>query len=448
METHSQIVTLKNFHATKLNNDRNIFLYLPPSYMQSVYKKYPVLYMHDGQYAFASSENTGGSWNAHKVADKLIQEGKIKEIIIVAIPNMGNERGSEYAFDGIPFVDALHLKAKGLLYEDFLLNDLKPYIDKNYRTLNDPANTALLGSSMGGLVTYNLGFRNPQVFGNLAMMSPFLVSVNPNGFVETPNYQLYNTDQKPQKIWADIGEYENLLQTSHTRHFVDQMLQKGYRQERNLAYYDVPNGAHFEQDWNERLHAPLLFFFGKIGQRDSVQLCGRKTVGLNGGLQVRANPVVRFDSGFLMSDTDAQYIPEDPNILEISADGTIIPKKDGQTKVTYRSHGLETSAVYTVVENVPKMVNVTVNVNVPKNTPDDQPLTLNEYRLTKVEDGLYTVGICIPTDSGFTFKIARGDAFVNPSVEQDTYKKDIPYRRFKACEDLTINCTVESWKDL
>lgn len=444
--TKSQIMTIKNFHAKKLNNDRDIYVYLPESYEAEQDKRYPVLYMHDGQYAFKKSENTGGSWNAHLAADKLIAEGKIKEIIIAAVPNMGSERGSEYAHGDVPFLKELKLEAKGLLYEDFLINDLKPFIDRNFRTLTDKADTALLGSSMGGLVTYNIGFRNPDIFGCLGMMSPAFFTLDAETFESTKNYSDYN-GKLPLKIWTDIGEYENLMLERHVRKFVDEMLENGFEQGKNLYYYSVPDAAHFEEDWYNRLHDPLIYFFGDVGKPKSVKLAGDKTVGLS-GFKNRINAVVEYDSGFTMSDINAKYISDDTSVLKVLNDGTIIPKKEGKAKVTYVSNGMQASDVYTVVKNLPELVDVRVNVKAPEDTPDDKPITLNGWKLNKVGNGHYTANLKVPRNCGITYKIARGSAFPNPSFEQDKNHKDIPFRRFKASDGMTVNVTVESWKDL
>jgi enterochelin esterase-like enzyme len=446
MKNKSEILTIKNFYANKLNNKRDIYVYLPPSYTTKVSKKYPVLYMHDGQYSFSKSENSGGSWNVHKVVDELISEDKIKEIIIVAIPNMGSERGSEYAHDKIPFIHDLGLEEKGLLYEDFLINDLKPYIDEKFRTLTDGKNTALIGSSMGGLVTYNIGFRNPSVFSNLGIMSPYLVSMDAETLVEKKNYRSYNNN-KPHKVWVDIGEYEGLILVRHVRQFVDELLQQGLVPEKEIMYYNVPGAAHFEEDWSERISKPLLYFFGNIGKKISVQLNGRKTAGLV-GIKVQINPVVEFDSGFSMSDINGNCISEDPNIFEISTDGIIIPKNEGEAKVIYSSEGIETSVSFTITKLLTELVTIKINVNAPVNTPEDRPITLNEFKLKKICCGKYRGEIIVPRDIGLTYKFARGNSFINPLIEQDSQKKDIPYRSVKASEDLELNCTVESWKDI
>jgi predicted alpha/beta superfamily hydrolase len=401
--------------------------------------------MHDGQYAFEKSPNTGGSWNVHNVTDRLISQKLIKEIIIVAIPNMGSERGSEYAHEEIPFTRDLKLETKGLLYEHFIINDLKPYIDRNYRTLTDSDNTALIGSSMGGLVTYNIGFRNPNVFGNLGIMSPFLVTVDYDTLEESKHYKIY-PGSKPQKTWVDIGEYEGFILVRHVREFVDTMISQGLEYGKNIVYYNVPGAAHFEADWAERIYMPLIYFFGDIGTQKSVKLFGRKSAGI-GGIKVQINAVAEFDSGFKMSDLSANYESSDPFVLEVADDGTIQAKKEGTATVTYKAGRIVESELYTVVHKLSEFVTAKVNVNVPENTPEDLPVKLHRFKLNKVDVGLYEGTFKLYRDSAFAYKISRGDSFVHPIVEQDKSNKDIPYRKFSAPEDIEINCDVENWKE-
>lgn len=446
MISNSKIITIHDFHAVKLDNKRDIYVYLPHSYDTDLNKKYPVLYMHDGQFAFQSSENTGGSWNVHKTVDRLIEEGKMKEIIVVAVPNMSAARVSEYVHYEITYCELFNLKPNGVMYEDFLINDLKPYIDENFRTLRDSKNTALMGSSMGGFVTYNLGHRRPDVFGNLAVMSPFLTYVNTDTLEECKEYKLYK-GTKVNKLWIDIGEIEGFLLDKHVRMLVDELTKVGYEPGKNLFYYYVPNGTHFEKDWEERIHMPLLYFFGDIGKVESVELYGRNTVGLK-GMKVNIYPTVKYDSGFSMTDTDAKYIVDNPDILEVEPNGAIIPKGEGTAKLTYVSNEFEVSKEYSVIEELPETVKVKINITVPENTPDDARITMSHLETKKTEKGLYQGVFVLPRDCAFTFRVAIGVGFQNQIIEQDKNKKDLKYRTFKATDDMELNYVVENWKGM
>ncbi len=446
MKKSSKIITIRDFHAVKLNNKRDIYVYLPQSYDTDSNKRYPVLYMHDGQYAFEPSKNTGSSWNIHKAADRLAAGGRMEEIIIVAVPNMSAARVSEYVHYDISFSRSMNLQPTGLLYEDFLVNDLKPYIDATFRTLTDSGNTALAGSSMGGFVTYNLGLRRPDVFGNLAIMSPFFVYVDPDTLEELRDYKVYK-GKHPIKIWIDIGEVEGLLLDKHVREVIEALTKESYKAGKDICYYCVPGGAHFEKDWAERIHAPLLYFFGDIGKAEAVQMYGRDIVGLK-GMKAYTNPVVKYDSGFIMSDINGEYVIDHPDVLEVKRDGLIIPKKEGTTKVTFASHGLKASKIYTVIGELPETVILNIKVRVPENTPDDARITMSFLELKKIEKGIYGGKFTLPRDCAFAFKVSIGVGFENPIVEQDMDRNDMEYRRIKVTDDMELNLEVANWKGI
>ena len=174
-------ILIRELASEELHNVRKIRVYLPPSYRETGTRRYPVLYMHDGQNVFSGSGGMfGGSWEVDLAAERLFGEGVIEEIIIVGIDNNA-ERSDEYCHVAPAKFSAGRMglrdyekekHPKGLLYEHFLIHTVKPYIDKNFRTLADRENTALMGSSLGGLVTYFIGLRNPSVFGKLGIVSP------------------------------------------------------------------------------------------------------------------------------------------------------------------------------------------------------------------------------------------------------------------------------------
>ncbi len=136
-----------NFFIPQLNRYRRIWIYLPVSYATSG-KKYPVLYMHDGQNVFDDSTSFSGEWGVDETLDTL--EIKTKEVIVVAIDNGGDKRMNEYS----PYDMDRFGKGEGDLYVDFLVNTLMPYINRNYRTKKYGRNTFVAGSSMGGLISF------------------------------------------------------------------------------------------------------------------------------------------------------------------------------------------------------------------------------------------------------------------------------------------------------
>jgi predicted alpha/beta superfamily hydrolase len=149
-----------------LNRKRQVRMYLPPGYATSG-KRYPVLYMHDAQNLFDDATSYAGEWKVDETLDALSKEGKL-ELIVVGIDNGGDKRMTELnAWDSARFG-----QAEGKQYTDFVVKTLKPMIDSQYRTLPDRANTAIMGSSMGGLASHYAIAQYPQVFSKAGVFSP------------------------------------------------------------------------------------------------------------------------------------------------------------------------------------------------------------------------------------------------------------------------------------
>lgn len=154
------------FYIPELGRKRRIWLYLPPGYFTSG-KKYPVLYMHDGQNLFDEATSYAGEWGVDDFLDSIFSSGK-KEVLVVGVDNGLQKRMTEYN----PYNFGKFGKGEGNQYVDFLVKDLKPYIDKHYRTLPDKQNTYIAGSSMGGLISLYAVLKYPGKFGGAGIFSP------------------------------------------------------------------------------------------------------------------------------------------------------------------------------------------------------------------------------------------------------------------------------------
>ncbi|MDE3182607.1 MAG: alpha/beta hydrolase [Bacteroidota bacterium] len=154
------------FYIPQLKRTRRIWIYLPPDYKMSA-KRYPVLYMHDGQNLFDGATSYSGEWGVDEYLDSIFKKGK-KEVIVVGIDNGLSKRMSEYN----PWEFENFGKGEGDKYVDFLVYTLKPFIDKHYRTLKDKPNTFIAGSSMGGLISLYAVLKFPNVFGGAGIFSP------------------------------------------------------------------------------------------------------------------------------------------------------------------------------------------------------------------------------------------------------------------------------------
>lgn len=228
---------------------RDVIIWLPPSYDSLQTKTYPVLYMHDGQNVFDPSTSAFNvDWQLDETADSLIKAEEIKEIIIVGIYNTLN-RYAEYSPNDT-----------GYLYMEFIIEELKPMIDKNYRTKPDREYTATGGASMGGLISLMLAWEHSEIFSMAACLSPAFLYRN---FNYVNKVDEYDGDKKPIKLYIDNGgiALENVIQPG-----IDLMLEtlhnKGFEQGKDLLWFKDENAVHSESAWAERSWRFLKMFFG------------------------------------------------------------------------------------------------------------------------------------------------------------------------------------------
>ena len=185
-------------------------------------------------------------WRLDETADSLIRNGITDPFIMVAIPSDSQIRSAEYSNT-----------KKGQLYRSFLINDLKPYIDKTYRTLKDPDHTAVLGSSMGGIFSFISVWEHNNVFTKAACFSP---AFKYNDYDYT---KVVARDKNPNRkldLYIDNGGIglEKELQEG-----IDKMMQILKTKNINFTWHYFPEAQHNEQAWSKRAHLPLIQFFGK-----------------------------------------------------------------------------------------------------------------------------------------------------------------------------------------
>ena len=248
------------FPSKILGNRRDILVYLPRGYGRFSRRRYPVLYLQDGQNVFDSATSFAGvEWGVDETAERLIRANLIEPLIIVAIANMGEDRVHEYGpTRGVIDTSAKRKRrSKGLApeYALFLLDELKPYIDRKYRTNPAPEFTALGGSSLGGLVTLAIGVLYPEVFGRLIVMSP---SVWWDDFAL---YRLIDSivQKPPLKIWLDTGTAEPGWE--QTRELGNRLIEKGWKLHKDIEYLEAQGGDHSEAAWASRVEPALRFLF-------------------------------------------------------------------------------------------------------------------------------------------------------------------------------------------
>jgi predicted alpha/beta superfamily hydrolase len=245
---------IPGFASKILGNVRDLTVYLPPGYDEKDDRRYPVLYMQDNQNLFDANRAyvPGNHWRLHEAADAAIGERTASPMIIVGVDHGGPARADEYT----PVEDPKH-KAGGRAsdYGRMLIEELKPMIDAKYRTLPDPENTAVGGSSLGGLVSLFLLIKFPDAFRRGAVMSPSVWWSDRAIVGEFDAFQ-----GKPSRMWLDIGGREGSEALRDARELRDHVQAKGW-DENTFRYYEDRRGDHSERAWAKRVRNALEFLF-------------------------------------------------------------------------------------------------------------------------------------------------------------------------------------------
>ena len=204
-----------NFRSQVLSKERHLLVWLPPGYGENAERRYPVYYMHDGQNAYLN-------WRIDETAQALIESGELEPLILVGVYHGGTheERYRDYT----PTRDPNFKTSGGAdAYGRMLVEEIKPFIDSQYRTLTDAANTGLGGASLGGLVSLHLGLKYPVTFGKLALMSPS-VWWDDGAAVKS----VKKLSAKPDlRIWLDIGTAEGDKAVGDVKRLRDALVAKG-----------------------------------------------------------------------------------------------------------------------------------------------------------------------------------------------------------------------------
>jgi predicted alpha/beta superfamily hydrolase len=252
--------TLRGVYSPGLKNRRDVDVYLPASYRHTD-DRYPVVYMQDGQNLSEPARAFAGTWELDAVLDQLARRGI--EPIVVGIHHTERARLAEYS----PFTDRRHGGGEADAYLEFVAATIKPRIDRLFRTRPERDATAIVGSSMGGLVSLYAYFRFPSIFGRAGVMSPSI------WFGQGLVLDFIKEARTPPtgRIYLDVGTAEGAGTVRDVRRLGRELVQKRFTRERRgrprqgrsrLRYVEEQGGRHSEADWARRLPAALEFLLG------------------------------------------------------------------------------------------------------------------------------------------------------------------------------------------
>ena len=258
---HERLKVHRGFRSRILPDARDLIVYLPPGYEADAVRRYPVLYLNDGQNLFdpATSFIKGRTWQVRETADEAIEAGDVEPLIIVGIYNTGDRRLAEYTHER----DWQMGGGEGDSYGLLLTRELMPWIAEHYRVKPGREHTGLGGSSLGGLISLYLGLRYPEKFGRLAVLSPS-VWWNHKSILGILNETAPFLHHKP-RIWLDVGDHEGKMTLRDTELLSKRLKANGWVEDETLYFEKVRGGMHDEPSWATRVGPMLRFLFPATG---------------------------------------------------------------------------------------------------------------------------------------------------------------------------------------
>jgi predicted alpha/beta superfamily hydrolase len=241
----------ESFHSNFLRFDRRVIVWLPPSYARDRKRRYPVLYMHDGQQVFDPQTSTWKQdWEVDEWCAKLIALKELKEIIVVAAYST-EDRFVEY-----------NPSLGGPQYARFMIEELKPFIDKEYRTQPGPESTAVAGASIGGTISFFMAWTRPDIFFGAACLSPAFRFKNDQfcldlvrGTAQPPDTRLY--------LYCGLGDSTEQELAEGMKEMAGLLEDRGFSRKRNLRVAEDLEARHNEAAWAKHSREWLLYLFGK-----------------------------------------------------------------------------------------------------------------------------------------------------------------------------------------
>lgn len=241
--TFSPNVSTFTIHSPQLDTERKIWVYLPSGY-DSDSKKYPVIYMHDGQNLFDKGSSFSGEWRIDEQLDSLQAKA-----IIIGIEHGGDKRVDELT----PYPNEKYGGGHADSYLDFIVNTLKPHVDSHYRTKPDKEHTAIFGSSVGGLVSFYAVLKYPKVFGNAGVFSPSF------WFSDDIYDLVIKTEHIDARIYFMAGDHESTEMVNDLDRMLELVLTK--TDKKKIHKKIVHNGRHNETLWAKEFAEAYVWIF-------------------------------------------------------------------------------------------------------------------------------------------------------------------------------------------
>jgi predicted alpha/beta superfamily hydrolase len=251
--------------SAQLPNGREITIFLPPQYDDESDRRYPVLYLQDGQNLFDPQRAFAGkAWEVDRTAAALIAAARIPPLILVGIDHTGIDRINEYT----PTHDRKRGGGGAESYGRLIAEQVKPLVDTTYRTLPDATHTGVGGSSLGGLVSLYLALNRPDLFGKAAVMSPSVWWDRRSILRDVRRAAArFGAGRARPRLWVDMGTRESGGAGSARRVLEDArllhvgLLKAGWVDDADLHYEEVEGGTHGEQAWGDRFGRTLEWLY-------------------------------------------------------------------------------------------------------------------------------------------------------------------------------------------
>lgn len=219
---------------------RTVHIYVPPEYEQDTLTRYPVMYFLDGESSFNDLENMGPEWQIDEVINAASAKGQPTAIVIGI--NQAEDRDAEYT----PFVNNDNPNAHGAEFAKWVINDLKNWVDSNYRTQQQANATTIGGISRSGMMAYYMLMAHPDVFGNAIIQSPSMWV----DYDRLMNMDLSMTQLEDKKIFISVGENEGRIMVPHAEAIYEKFKAKGLK-ENKLRFEIIPNEGHWHVTWRK-----------------------------------------------------------------------------------------------------------------------------------------------------------------------------------------------------